>query len=184
MPAVLSWGDALIDSYDKLQSWKNGWDSLSDMVQKVSPLSPMQCWSESCCQRPHQVAQHWMMGVGKDMTNGEIGGFFKTMHCPKCPYNREHWDNCNKVDQVSQLFFSRIVDNSTQRWSVEMNSTLTMVFLYTEKNKWMLNNFVFLPLFNTAAWHVALVLLVSALTRYTWWYSFNKLSVIHSEMWV
>ena len=52
------------------------------------------------------------MGVGKDMTNGELGGFFKTMHCPKCPYNREHWDNCNKVDQVSQLFFSRIVGPS------------------------------------------------------------------------
>ena len=50
------------------------------------------------------------MGVGKDMTNGDLGGFFKTMHCPKCPYNREHWDNCNKVGQVSQLFFSRIVD--------------------------------------------------------------------------
>ena len=44
------------------------------------------------------------------MTNGKLGGFFKTIHCPKCPYNREHWDNCNKVGQVSQLFFSRIVD--------------------------------------------------------------------------
>ena len=48
-------------------------------------------------------------GVGKDMTNGELGGFFKTIHCPKCPYNRKHLDNCNKVGQVSQLFFSRIV---------------------------------------------------------------------------
>ena len=43
------------------------------------------------------------------MANGELGGFFKTMHSPKCPYNRQHFDNCNKVDQVSQLFFSRIV---------------------------------------------------------------------------
>ena len=48
-------------------------------------------------------------GVGKEMTNGELGGIFKTMHCPKCPYNHEHWDNCSKVGQVSQLFFSRIV---------------------------------------------------------------------------
>ena len=77
--------------------------------KEAPPFPPMQCWSVSCCQRPRQVAQHWLMGVGKDMTNGELGGFFKTMHCPKCPYNREHWDNCNKVDQVSQLFFSRIV---------------------------------------------------------------------------
>ena len=88
---------------------KKGWDSLSSLVQKVSSFPPMQCWSESCCQRPRQVGQHWLMGVGKDMTNGELGGFFKTIHCPKCPYNREHWDNCNKVGQVSQLFFSRIV---------------------------------------------------------------------------
>ena len=51
----------------------------------------------------------WGWGVGKDMTNGELGGFFKTIHCPKFPYNREHWDNCNKVGLVSQLFFSRIV---------------------------------------------------------------------------
>ena len=50
------------------------------------PFPPMQCWPESCCQRPRQVAQHWLKGVGKDMTNGELGGFFKTMHCPKCPY--------------------------------------------------------------------------------------------------
>ena len=77
--------------------------------KEAPPFPPMQCWSVSCCQRPRQVAQHWLMGVGKDMTNGELGGFFKTMHCPTCPYNREHWDNCNKVDQVSQLFFSRIV---------------------------------------------------------------------------
>ena len=48
--------------------------------------------------------------VGKDMTNGELGGIFKTMHCPKCPYNREHWDDCSKVGQMSQLFFSGIVD--------------------------------------------------------------------------
>ena len=78
----------------------------------------MQCWSESCCQKPRQVVQHWLKGVGKDMTNGELGGFFKTMHCPKCPYNREHWDNCNKVDQVSQLFFSRIVGlHNNLQWS-------------------------------------------------------------------
>ena len=93
------------------QSWKK---RLGQFVRFGSkslppPFPPMQCWSESCCQRPRQVAQHWLMGVGKDMTNGELGGFFKTMHCPKCRYNREHWDNCNKVDQVSQLFFSRIV---------------------------------------------------------------------------
>ena len=59
------------------------------------------------------------MGVGKDMTNGELGGFFKTMHCPKCPYNREHWDNCNKVDQVSQLFFSRIVGKFAKKSNFE-----------------------------------------------------------------
>ena len=90
---------------------KKGWDSLSNLVQKVSPFPLMQRWSQSCCQRPRRVAQHWLMGVGKDMTNGELDGFFKTMHCPKCPNNRKHWDNCNKVGQVSQLFFSRIVES-------------------------------------------------------------------------
>ena len=96
--------------------------------KEAPPFPPMQCWSVSCCQRPRQVAQHWLMGVGKDMTNGELGGFFKTMHCPKCPYNREHWDDCNKVDQVSQLFLSRIVGisticfNTTTCWLV-VNST-------------------------------------------------------------
>ena len=44
-------------------------------------------------------------GVGKDMTNGELGGFFKTIHCPKCSLSCKHWDNCNKVAQVFQLFF-------------------------------------------------------------------------------
>ena len=88
---------------------KKGWDSLSDLVQRGSPLSPNAMLIRVMFQKPRQVAQHWLMGVGKDMTNGELGGFFKTMHCPKCPSYREHWDNCNKVYQVSQLFFSRIV---------------------------------------------------------------------------
>ena len=84
---------------------KKGWDSLSDLVQRGSPLSPNAMLIRVML--PEAAAGHPTLidGVGKDMTNGELGGFFKTMHCPKCPYNREHWDNCNKVDQVSQLFF-------------------------------------------------------------------------------
>ena len=88
---------------------KKGWDSLSNLVQKVSPFP-------QCHVDPSHVARGRVRSanidwweVGKDMTNGELGGFVKTMHCPKCPYNREHWDNCNKVGQMSQLFFSRIV---------------------------------------------------------------------------
>ena len=60
------------------------------------------------------------MGVGKDVTNGELGGFFKTMHCPKCPYNREHWDNCNGVDQVSQLFLFQDCLSEIQNFSSEI----------------------------------------------------------------
>ena len=80
---------------------------------KNSPHPPIpQCNvgpSHSARGRARSLNIDWW-GVGKEMTNGELGGIFKTMHCPKCPYNREHWDNCSKVGQVSQLFFSRIVD--------------------------------------------------------------------------
>ena len=88
---------------------KKGWDSLSALVQRGSPLSPNAMLIRVMLPEAPPGRPTLIDGVGKDMTNGELGGFFKTMHCPKCPYNREHWDNCNKVDQVSQLFFSRIV---------------------------------------------------------------------------
>ena len=98
---------------------KKGWDSLSDLVQKVSPFPPMQCWSESCCQRLRQVGKHWLTGSGEGYDKWGVRWllFFKTIHYLKCPYNREHWDNCNKVGQVSQLFFpglSKILNFSSE----------------------------------------------------------------------
>ena len=95
---------------------KKGWVSLSDLVQKVSPLYPNAMLIRVMLPEATPGPQHWLMGMGKDTTNGELGGFFKTMHCPKCPYNREHWDTCNKVGQVSQLFFSRIVGSQLSRY--------------------------------------------------------------------
>ena len=76
---------------------KKGWDSLSDLVQRGSPLSPNAMLIRVMLPKA-APGRPTLMGVGKDMTNGKLGGFLKTMHCPKCPYNREHCDNCNKVD--------------------------------------------------------------------------------------
>ena len=94
-----------------LQSWKKRLGQFVRFGSKSLPLSPdamliRVMLTEAASGRPTLIDG----GVGKDMKNGALGGFFKTMHCPKCPYNREHWDNCNKVGQVSQLFFSRIVE--------------------------------------------------------------------------
>ena len=67
----------------------------------------MQCWSELCCQGSARSPNIDWWRMGKYMTNGELE---KTMHSPKCPLNREHWDNCSKLRQVFQQFFSMIVD--------------------------------------------------------------------------
>ena len=45
-----------------LQSWKSGWYTLSDLGEKETPFPPTQCWSESCCQQPCQIPQHWFDG--------------------------------------------------------------------------------------------------------------------------
>ena len=90
----------------ELQSWKKRLGQLVRFGSKSLPPFPQ------CNVDPSHVARgrarlpniDWW-GMGKDMTNGELGGFFKTMHCPKCPYNRKHWNNRNKVGPVSQLFF-------------------------------------------------------------------------------
>ena len=93
---------------------KKGWHSLSDFVLKSLPPSPNAMLIRvmlpgTVLGRP--TLTYGGEGVGKDMTNGELGGFFKTMPCPKCPLNREHWDNCNKLRRMFQLFFSMIVDD-------------------------------------------------------------------------
>ena len=107
----------------ELQSWKKRLGQFVRFASKNLPPPFPQCNVD-----PSHVARgrarspniDWW-GWGR-VTNGELGCFFKTMHCPKCPYNREHRDNCNKVDQVSQLFFSRIV------WAKSKSVHLKLVF--------------------------------------------------------
>ena len=119
------------DLVGHLQSWKKRLGQFVWFGSKTLPLSPQCSVSpESCCQRPRQVAQHWLMGGGEGNDKWELGGIFKTMHCPKCPYNREHWDNCSKVGQVSQLFFfqdyryvaSKIGPPTTKFWCSQSKS--------------------------------------------------------------
>ena len=44
------------------------------ILWKRLPLSPIAMLIRVMLR---QVIQHWLMEVGKDMTNGELGGFFK-----------------------------------------------------------------------------------------------------------
>ena len=84
---------------------------MSDLVQRGSPLSPNAMLIRVMLPEAAPGRPTLIDGGGEGLTNGELEGFFKTMHCPKCPYNREHWDNCNKSgSSVPTLFFSRIVD--------------------------------------------------------------------------
>ena len=55
------------------QSWKK---RLAQSVllwwKSLPPFPPIQCWSESSCQEPRQVAQHWLMGGGEGYDKWEV----------------------------------------------------------------------------------------------------------------
>ena len=90
----------------KLQSWKKRLGQFVRFGSKSLPISPNAMFIRVHVARGRvRSANIDWWGVGKDMTDGELGGFFKTMHCPKCPYNREHWDNCNKVVSSANSLF-------------------------------------------------------------------------------
>ena len=45
-----------------LQSWKKWLTHFVWFRRKRNPFPPTQCWSESCCQKPCQIPQHWFDG--------------------------------------------------------------------------------------------------------------------------
>ena len=56
------------------------------------------------------------------------------MQCPKCPLNREHLDNCNKLHQVFQLFFfhdcSWLRSVKLSNFSVKVTALLQVYHIY------------------------------------------------------
>ena len=56
---------------------------------------------------PHP--QHWFDGAGKDYSKKGTSALCCTMSCPIFYFNGKHGDSCNKLHQVCQQFFSRIV---------------------------------------------------------------------------
>ena len=75
------------------------------------PLSPIQCWSESCCQISLVRSSNidWW-GWGRIMIKARTSAFYWITWCPIFDFSGKYGDSCNKLHQVCQLFLSMKVE--------------------------------------------------------------------------
>ena len=64
---------------DSQQSRKNRLTHFVWFRRKRNPFPPMQCWSESCCQKPCQIS---LNGAGRIMIKARNSAFYRTMSRP------------------------------------------------------------------------------------------------------
>ena len=105
-----------------LQSWEKKLTYFAWVWRKSDPSSPnfRKCWSESCCQQPCRISQHWLMGQGWIMIEARAFAFYRTMFISVVSMGIV----VIYLHEVYQLFFSMIVDFPLNAsWSTKLLQT-------------------------------------------------------------
>ena len=119
--------------YQKLQSWKKLLKHFTWFKRKVTPVPTIQCWSESCFQKPLPDPQHWQRGARKDFDKSKNLCFlFEQCHASFSILVEIYMNSCNTLHKVCQLFFSMIVASSKTDFSghivqLSMSSYITLL---------------------------------------------------------